>query len=139
MKRLITAAVAIALLTSSTAFAQHPTQHPTPKNTPQTDSTIAALVGTWEGSVYSDHAPESSLKMVFVKSPALGVTVSIVSNGQEFVDASATEFKVEGTSATWKQGLMQTSCKATAELIAGALKGGFDCGHGGVTYLAKKK
>ncbi|MBC8088606.1 MAG: hypothetical protein H7Z40_15185 [Phycisphaerae bacterium] len=135
MKRYITFAVAMAFTGAASASAQHPT----PKNSPQTDSTITALVGTWEGSVYSDHAPESALKMTFTKGAELSVIVSILSSGQEFVDGAATELKVEGTGLTWKQGLMQTSCKVSAVLIAGALKGGFDCGHGGVTFLARKK
>jgi hypothetical protein len=139
MKRYLAPALVLSLLCAPAAFAQHPTQQPAPKNSPQTDSTIAALVGTWEGSVYSDHASDVALKMVFTKTPALGVVVSIMSNGTEHVDAPATELKVEGTSVTWKQGLMQTSCKGTATLIGGDLKGGFDCGMGGVTYLAKKK
>lgn len=139
MHRFFAPALAIALLGASPSFAQHPIQQPTSKKFPQTDSTITALLGTWEGSVYSDHAPESALKMTFTKSPEFGVVVSVISSGQEFVDAAATEMKVDGTSLTWKQGLMQTSCKVSALLIAGALKGSFDCGQGGATYLAKKK
>lgn len=127
---------AFAFFSAATAGAQ---QAAPQKNSPQSDSTITALVGKWEGSVYSDHAPESVLKMTFSKSPAFGVVVSIVSGGQEFVDGAATELIVDGTAVMWKQGLMQVSCKANAVLIAGSLKGGFDCGHGGVTFLAKKK
>jgi hypothetical protein len=138
MKRFFASAFVFAFVGASSALAQHPTQHPT-KNSPLSDSTIAALVGAWEGSVYSDHAPESALKMKFTKSPTFGITVSIVSGGNEFVDGAATDLKVDGTSLTWKQGLMQTECKGSAELIAGSLKGAFDCGHGGVTFLAKKK
>lgn len=137
MKLKIATSIVLAAFSAAPAFAQHPTPA-AKKNTPQTDSTIAALVGTWEGNVYSDHG-EMALKMTFTKSPTLGVTVSIMGNGQDFVDAAPTNLKVEGTSASWTVGMMQTACKGTAELIAGTLKGGFDCGGMGVNYVAKKK
>ena len=108
-----------ALVLAAPALAQHPTQPPAQKNTPQTDSTIAALLGNWEGSVYSDHAPEMLLKLTFSKAPALGVAMSIGANGQDFVDAAPTNLKVAGTSAVWTVGMMQTACKGTAELIGG--------------------
>lgn len=135
MKRFITVAIVAALLSSSQAH----TQQATAKPSPQTDSTVTALVGTWEGSVYTDHAPEMALKITFTKGHALGATVSITSGGTEYVDGESTELKVDGTAIAWKQGLMQTSCKANAVLISGALKGTFDCGGGGATFLAKKK
>ena len=107
---------------------------------PTSDSLSARLVGNWEGSVYSDHAPESALKLTFARGAALKVTVSIVSNGQEFVTSEATELKVDGNSVSWSVGLMQQACKGTGVLIADVLKGDFTCGEmGGITYLAKKK
>jgi len=98
------------------------------------------LVGSWEGAVYSDHAPESLLKFTFANGTAFKVTISITSNGQEFVTGEATDLKVDGNSIAWNVGLMQQSCKGTGVLIAGALKGDFTCGEmGGITCLAKKK
>lgn len=135
MKRFIPLALGLSLFSATSALAQHPT----PKVSPQADSTITALMGTWEGSVFSDHAPETALKMIFTKSPEFGVAVSIRSGSQEFADGPATDMKVDGNGANWNQGLMQTTCKASAQLIAGALKGEFNCGAGSVTFLAKKK
>lgn len=115
-------------------------QHPGAKSDAKSDSTITQLVGTWEGSVYSDHAPEMPLKMAFARGQALKLVVSILANGQEFVTGEATDLKVDGNSVTWNFGVMEQSCKGTGLLIAGALKGDVTCGeHGGITYLAKKK
>lgn len=135
MKRIATAFFLSALL-ASPVFAQHPGAKPDAKS----DSTIMQLVGNWEGSVYSDHAPESALKLTFTRGTTFKVNVSIVSNGQEFVTAESTDLKVDGSSVSWSLGLMEQSCKGTVLLLAGALKGDFTCGeHGGITYLAKKK
>ena len=139
MKRQFAFALLFAVGSASTALAQAPAKSPSMKPSPQSDSTMTALIGSWEGSVYSDHAPESTMKMTFTKSPAFGVVVSIVSSGQEFVDGPSTELKVDGTAVMWKQSLMQTQCKAEAVLLDGNLKGGIDCGHGGITFLAKRK
>lgn len=135
MTKLLLAA-AFTVFSATTASAQSSAP---PKNSPQSDSTISAVVGTWEGSVYSDHVAESAIRLTFSNSPAFGVVVSIVSNGQQFVDGVATELTVDGTAVMWRQGLMGVSCKANAVLIAGSLKGGFDCGQGGATFLVKKK
>ncbi|MEO7360687.1 MAG: hypothetical protein ABI120_10180 [Gemmatimonadaceae bacterium] len=132
MRRTLAPTILLSTLFATPAFAQKPDA--------KSDSTIAQLTGHWEGSVYSDHAPESALKLTFARGTAFKVTVSIVSNGQEFVTAESTDLKVDGNSVSWSLGLMEQSCKGTGVLIAGALKGDFACGeHGGITYLAKKK
>lgn len=135
MRRTTATTAILSALLASPALAQHPTAKPDAKS----DSTITQLAGSWEGSVYSDHAPESALKLTFVRGAALKVTVSIVSNGQEFVTRESTDLKVDGNSVSWSLGLMEQSCKGTGLLIAGALKGDFTCGEHGITYLAKKK
>lgn len=136
MRRITALALSLSVCFAHHAHAQHPGSKPDAKS----DSTMTALLGTWEGSVYSDHAPESLLKMKFSKGAAFKVVVSIVSNGQDFVTGDATALKVDGNSVSWTQGLMQQSCNASGVLIAGAFKGEFTCGeHGGVTFLAKKK
>lgn len=136
MQRNTTAILFLSALFATPVLAQHPGAKPDAK----TDSTMRALIGTWEGGVFSDHAPESALKMTFSKGADFKVVVSIVSNGQEFVTGEATELKVDGNSISWTQGLMQQHCKGSGILISGALKGDFTCGeHGGITYLAKKK
>lgn len=136
MRPTIATALILSALLSSPAFAQHPGAKPDAKS----DSTITQLIGSWEGSVYSDHAPESALKLTFARATVFKVTVSIVSSGQEFVTAESTDLKVDGNSVSWSLGLMEQSCQGTGVLIAGTLKGDFTCGeHGGITYLAKKK
>ncbi|MEP6834583.1 MAG: hypothetical protein ABJB74_14405 [Gemmatimonas sp.] len=128
--------ILLSALIASPAFAQDSGVKPVAKS----DSTITQLIGTWDGSVYSDHAPESVLKLTFARGKTFNVTVSIVSNGQEFVTSESTDLKVDGNSVSWNLGLMEQSCKGTGVLIAGALKGDFTCGAiGGITYLAKKK
>ncbi|MEO7997232.1 MAG: hypothetical protein ABI852_07280 [Gemmatimonadaceae bacterium] len=134
MKQTTFLAIAASAVLATPVFAQNA------KADAKSDSTMRALVGLWEGGVYSDHAPESTLKMTFSKGAAFKVVVSIVSNGQDFVTGEASDLKIDGNSVTWTQGLMQQSCSASGVLIAGALKGEFTCGeHGGVTFLAKKK
>ena len=136
MRRIIAPAILLSALLTAPALAQHPGA----KSDAKSDSTMAQLLGSWEGSVYSDHAPESALKLTFARGTAFKIAVSIVSNGQEFVTGEATDFKVDGNSVSWNVGLMQQACKGTGVLIAGALKGDFTCGDmGGITYLAKKK
>ena len=136
MRRIIAPTILLSALLATPAFAQHPGAKPDAKS----DSTIAQLIGNWEGSVYSDHAPESALKLTFARGTAFKVTVSILSSGQEFVTGTSADLKVDGNSVTWSLGLMEQSCKGSGVLIAGALKGDFTCGeHGGITYLARKK
>lgn len=136
MRRITAFALTLSALFATPLMAQHPGTKPDAKS----DSTMTALLGTWEGGVYSDHAPESLLKMTFSKGAAFKVVVSIVSNGQDFVTGEATALRIDGNSVSWTQGLMQQSCNASGVLIAGAFKGEFTCGeHGGVTFLAKKK
>ena len=136
MVRFIAPTILLSALLAMPTFAQLPGAKPNAKS----DSTIAQLVGNWEGSVYSDHAPESALKLTFARGTAFTVTISIMSSGQEFVTGEATELKVDGNSVSWNVGLMQQACKGSGVLIAAALKGDFTCGEmAGITYLARKK
>ena len=135
MRRTITTTLILSALLAAPAFAQHAGTKPDA----QSDSTITQLVGTWIGAVYTDHAPETALRMTFVRGETFKLTVSILANDQEFVTGAATDLKVEGKSVSWNFALMEQACKGTGVLIGSALKGDFTCGDHGGTYLARKK
>lgn len=131
--------LALAVVCATPAFAQQPAPKTETKPDAKADSTAAQLLGTWEGAVYSDHAPESSLQMVFSREKSLNVKVTLNFGGQPVPTGDATNMKVDGNTLSWTLTLMDQSCKATGQLIAGVLKGDMTCDQGAITYLARKK
>jgi len=60
-------------------------------------------------------------------------------DGSGSIPTRMSDFKVSGSNVTWTQELMGMSCKATAVLAAGTLRGETTCDHGSVGYVLRKK
>jgi len=119
----------IALSAPSTAQA--------PKVSTPPDS-AKALIGSWEGSYVSDHAPTGAMKLVISKDSVLKVSSLSMAMGGEMPVIATRNFTVSPTDISWTQDMMGMSCEATAILKNGQLKGTIVCGHGAVTFTLNK-
>jgi hypothetical protein len=100
------------------------------------DSAAQQIVGSWEGTFESDHGT-GSFRLIVARDTGWKVTAAL-DMGQEIATAIS-DFKVAGNTVTWTQSLMGMSCKASAVLAAGTLRGETNCGQGAIGYLLRKK
>lgn len=126
MTRSYAFAIALSMLVATPALAQH------------TTSADDKIVGRWEGSYTSDHAPPGGFNMIVTKDTALKATIDMTA-GDKPLPTRVTEFKVAGNDVTWTQELMGMSCKATAVLAADTLRGETSCQHGAVSFVLRRK
>ena len=104
-----------------------------------TPDSATALVGTWEGSYTSDHAPAGAMKLVIGKDSALKISSFAVSMNNEMTEIATRGFAVASTDISWTQDLMGMPCGTTAILKDGQMRGTMVCGHGSVTFALTKK
>jgi hypothetical protein len=105
-------------------------------NTPP--DSAKALIGSWEGSYVSDHAPTGAMKLVIGKDTVLKVTSLAMAMGNDMPVISTRNFAVTPTDISWTQDMMGMSCEATAILKNGQMKGTIVCGHASVTFTLNK-
>lgn len=135
-KHVIAAAFSLLTFAATPVFAQSGDV----KKAAAGDSTSKSLLGTWEGTIVTDHAPESLVRLTFGRADGLTLNISILSNGQEWVTEAPANIRIDGNSVTWNLGIMTHSCRGTALVIAGALKGDLTCiDVGAATFTARKK
>ncbi|MEP6690595.1 MAG: hypothetical protein ABJD07_05525 [Gemmatimonadaceae bacterium] len=96
------------------------------------------FIGTWEGTYQADHGPAGAFKMAIIRDGALKATVEMTS-GTSAVPTTVTDVKIAGNTATWTQALMGMSCKSSAVLSAGTLRGETVCAHGSMGFLLRKR
>jgi hypothetical protein len=98
-----------------------------------------ALVGTWEGSYVSDHAPTGAMKLVIAKDSVLKVSSFAMTMGNDMTTIPVRNFTVSPTDISWTQDMMGMTCESTAILRNGQMKGTIVCGHGSVTFTLNRK
>jgi hypothetical protein len=103
-----------------------------------TPDSAKALVGSWEGSYVSDHAPTGAMKLVIGKDSVLKVSSLAMTMGNDMPVIPTRNFTVSSTDISWTQDMMGMTCEATAILKKGQMKGTIVCGHGSVTFTLNK-
>lgn len=133
MIRIALVAIALTTICASPALAQHPLAKAAP------DSITNALVGTWEGQYQTDHG-SGGFRMIIARDSVWTASLDMAApDGSGSIPTQMSNFKVSGSNVTWTQELMGMSCKATAVLAAGTLRGETTCDHGSVGYVLRKK
>src|SRR3954453_8827262 len=97
-----------------------------------------ALVGTWEGSYTSDHAPPGAMKLVFTRDSVIKLSSMTLAMGGEMQNMPVRNFAVTSTDISWVHELMGMVCQATAVLKNAQMKGALVCDHGSVTFTLGK-
>ena len=128
------ATLALSMTASGAAFAQ------TTSNTkaPMPDS-AKVLVGTWEGSYTSDHAPAGAMKAVFVQDSVVKLSSFALAMENTMQTLEVRNFSFTSDEISWTEDLMGMSCQTTAVLKNGQLKGAIVCGHGSVAFTLSKR
>lgn len=129
MRRFLSAAAFLAS-TVLPAAAQAPT--PKPSSTPA--SVERQLIGTWEGPYQSDQAPPGGLRLVIAKDPEWKATLGVITD-QDVPAGEVQELKVEGAYLSWVQEIMGMTCRTSASLVSGTLKGDTSCEQGGAVTI----
>jgi hypothetical protein len=125
-------AIAYLLISASSAGAQHPT-----KSTPKTDEASRALVGTWQGTLSTDHG-SFGMRVGVARDSVWHVSVAF--DADQPVDAGeVTDVTVDGSKLSWAQSLRGMSCKSSAVRIGDTLKGETSCGHGTLGFVLDRK
>ncbi|MEP6780215.1 MAG: hypothetical protein ABJC26_10020 [Gemmatimonadaceae bacterium] len=102
------------------------------------DSTAAHLLGTWDGTIVTDHTAESPLRIVMSHSPGPTIAVQMNVNGQIVSGGPSSNIRLDGNTLSWTQNLMDEDCKASGTFSEGAFKGEFSCPHGTGSFIVKK-
>jgi hypothetical protein len=97
------------------------------------------LVGTWEGSYTSDHAPAGAMKAVFVQDSVIKLTSFSLTMEDKMQTLEARNFSFTSDEISWTQDLMGMACQTTAVLKNSQLKGAIVCGHGSVAFTLSKR
>jgi hypothetical protein len=103
-----------------------------------TPDSAKALIGSWEGSYTSDHAPTGAMKLVIGKDTVLKVSSLAMTMGNDMPVIATRNFAVSPTDISWTQDMMGMSCEATAILKNGQMKGTIVCAHASVTFTLNK-
>ena len=116
-----------AALLAATAL---PASAQAPKPAPAPTAQQKQLIGTWEGPYVSEQAAPGSLRLVIARDSVWKLTLEVVAD-QALAVGEAREIKVDGTTVSWVQDIMEMTCKAEGTIVAGTLKGGTTCEQGG--------
>lgn len=103
-----------------------------------TPDSAKALIGSWEGSYSSDHAPTGAMKLVIGNDTILKVSSLAMAMGNDMPVIVTRNFVVSPTDISWTQDMMGMSCEATAILKNGQMKGTIVCAHASVTFTLNK-
>ena len=114
-----------------------------PKAAPAPTAQQKQLIGTWEGPYVSEQTAPGSLKLVIGRASVWTLTLQVIAD-QELAVGEAREIKVDGTTVSWVQDIMEMTCKAEGTLVAGTLQGGTTCEQGGqvaitASWVLRKK
>jgi hypothetical protein len=124
-------ALLLTMAVSTPSSAQGPKASATPDS-------AKALVGSWEGSYLSDHAPTGAMKLVISKDSVLKVSSLAMTMGNDMPVIPTRNFTVSPTDISWTQDMMGMACEATAILKNGQMKGTIVCAHASVTFTLSK-
>jgi hypothetical protein len=97
------------------------------------------LVGTWEGSYTSDHAPVGAMKAVFVQDSVIRLSSFALTMENTMQTLEVRNFSFTTDEISWTEDLMGMSCQTTAVLKNGQLRGAIVCGHGSVAFTLSKR
>ncbi|MEP6493386.1 MAG: hypothetical protein ABJF01_11955 [bacterium] len=128
--------VAVGCLLSALCASPALAQLPTGKS--PADSIAAELIGTWEGQFQTDHSAPGVLTLTIGRDTAWKAKIDMMAGDQSF-PSRVTEFKVSGNVVSWTQDMMGMSCKGSAALAAGTLRGETVCEHASAGYVLRKK
>jgi len=103
-----------------------------------TPDSAQSLIGTWEGSYVSDHAPTGAMKLVIGKDSILKVSSLAMAMGSDMPVIPTRNLVVSPTDVSWTQDMMGMACEATAILKNGQMKGTIVCAHASVTFTLNK-
>ncbi len=126
--------LALSTLGAGSAFAQ--TASTAKATMPDSAKT---LVGTWEGSYTSDHAPTGAMKAVFVQDSVIKLSSFALTMDNTMQTLEVRNFSFTSDEISWTEDLMGMSCQTTAVLKNGQLKGAIVCGHGSVAFTLTKR
>ena len=124
-------ALLLTMALSTPSSAQRPKANAAPDS-------AKALVGSWEGSYLSDHAPTGAMKLVISKDSVLKVSSLAMTMGNDMPVIPTRNFTVSTTDISWTQDMMGMACEATAILKNGQMKGTIVCAHASVTFTLSK-
>lgn len=99
------------------------------------DASQQKFVGLWEGS-FSAHGSTGGYRLEIAHDSVWKVTSDFV--GEHAVTSQATDFRVNGTTITWKQPLMGESCTTSATLEGTQLKGETTCSQVTIALQLRK-
>jgi len=125
--------LAVAALLAATALPAA-AQTPTPKPSLTAASVEKALIGTWECPYQSEQAPPGLLRLVIEKDTAWKATLGVITD-QDIPAGEVQELKVDGEHISWVQEIMGMTCRTSATLEAGSLKGDTSCEQGGAVAI----
>ena len=108
-------------------------QSPSPKPTPATNAEKPFL-GTWEGPYQSEQAAPGEIRLVISRDTALKASLTVMSD-QPIEAGEVRELKVEDHVLSWVQDIMGMTCRASAMINAGTLKGETVCEQGGAVAI----
>ena len=129
--RLFGIALLFTVVVSTPTFAQAGKTNTTPDS-------AKALIGSWEGSYTSDHAPTGAMKLTISKDSVLKVSSLAMAMGNDMPVISTRNFAVTTTDISWTQDMMGMSCEATAILKNGQMRGTIVCAHASVNFTLNK-
>jgi len=137
--------VAVALI-ARPALAQHPGAPPAaaaaPKwdpNAPITAAQAAPFLGNWEGSMRSDHAPNSPTTIRIKRATEWDISLEL-NLGQTMNIPKVSEVQVDKSSIRWKLPLMDSECTVVAIVEGDVMNGELTCHMGAASFsLTRKK
>lgn len=108
-------------------------QSPAPK--PSSPSAAERpFLGTWEGPYQSEQAAPGEIRLVISRDTALKASLTVMSD-QPIEAGEVRELKVEDNVLSWVQDIMGMTCRASAMINAGTLKGETVCEQGGAVAI----
>ena len=122
-------ALALLVLLAAPAVAQSPAPKPTPAT-----SAEKPFLGTWEGPYQSEQAAPGEIRLVISRDTALKASLTVMSD-QPIEAGEVRELKVEDHVLSWVQDIMGMTCRASAMINAGTLKGETVCEQGGAVAI----
>ena len=140
--------MAVALVLGARAtLAQHPgappaAAAPAPKwdpSAPVTAAQAAPFLGIWEGSMRSDHAPNSPTSIRIKRATEWDISMEL-NLGQTMNIPKVSEVQVDKSSIRWKLPLMDSECTVVAIVEGDLMNGELTCAMGAASFsLTRKK